>query len=176
MAKHYENKKYADYKFYQTKLINIMKKLNIDKYNYRFTDENAFINFKHGYSWYQLDHTIEKAKKSNAGITSGTDLFAELVLTLEELYHINERNIISFKKLFEPFELKAGTVDLPECFIKLGFDGRYLPLKKNIDYKYNELAKVLDPSKTQFGDEEKFLELVKTKQECYDYLESIGKL
>ena len=44
MAKHFENKKYADFKFYQNKLANIMSKLNIEKYRYQYTENTAFIN------------------------------------------------------------------------------------------------------------------------------------
>lgn len=171
MAKHFEDKKYADSKFYQNKLSNIMKKLNIEKYRYQYTDTTAFINFKIGYSWYQINHTLENAKKNSPGISNGTDVFAELVLTMEDLLHISERNISDFKTWVSPFELKAGSVELPECFAKLGFDGRYKPSKKNVDFKFNELAKVLDPQKNPFGDKEKFEELKRVKEECYSYLE-----
>ena len=80
MAKHFENKKYADSKFYQNKLANIMSKLNIEKYRYQYTENTAFINFKIDYKWYQIDHNLENAKKNNPGISTGSDLFAELVL------------------------------------------------------------------------------------------------
>ncbi len=171
MAKHFENKKYADSKFYQNKLANIMSKLNIEKYRYQYTENTAFINFKIDYKWYQIDHNLENAKKNNPGISTGSDLFAELVLTMEDLMHISERNICDFKNWIAPFELKAGDIELPECFAKLGFDGRYMPSKKNVDYKYNELEKVLNPSKNAFGDKDKFEELKKAKQLCYEYIE-----
>ena len=48
-------------------------------------------------------------------------------------------------------ELKAGDIELPECFAKLGFDGRYMPSKKNVDYKYNELEKVLNDEHSNNG-------------------------
>ncbi len=171
MARHYEDKKYADVKFYQNKLANIMKKLGIEKYRFQYTDETAFINFRIGYTWYQINHTLEKAKINSPSISSGADVFAELVLTMEDLSHISDRNIADFKVWMAPFELKAGSVELPECFAKLGFDGRYKPSKKNVDYKYNELAKVLDPDKNTFGDKDKFEELNKMKAECYAFLD-----
>lgn len=171
MAKRFEEKKYADHKFYQTKLSNIMKKLGIEKYKYQYTEDKAFINFKIGFSWYQINHTLKNAKINNPGITNGSDVFAELVLTMEDLLHISERNICDFKTWIAPFELKAGSIELPECFKKLGFDGRYMPSKKNVDYKFNDLAKVLDPSKNAFGDAQKFEELLKMKEECYKFIE-----
>ena len=73
-----------------------------------------------------------------------------------------------------PFKLKTGLVSLPECFAKLGFDGKFMPTKKNVDFRYNELAKVLDPENA-FGDQEKFDELKLTKKLCYDYIESKEK-
>ena len=171
MARHFEDKKYADTKFYQNKLANIMKKLGIEKFRYQYTEDGAFINFKLGYAWYQINHTLENAKKNSPGITSGADVFAELVLTMEDLLHISERNICDFKTWIAPFELKAGTVELPECFKMLGFDGRYKPNKKNVDFKYNDLAKVLDPKKNPFGDAEKFAKLNEARQACYDFLD-----
>lgn len=164
------NSKYAGSKYYQTKLSNIMKKLGIDRFKYQYQNDTAFINFKFGSSWYQLDHSIAKARINNPGINNAEDVFAELVLTMEDLQHIADRNITSFKNLISPFELKPGRVELPECFTKLGFDGRFMPAEKHVEYKYNDLAKVLDPDKTQFGDKEKFEELQKIRLECLDYI------
>ena len=171
MAKRFEEKKYADHKYYQTKLANIMKKLGIEKFKYQYTDDKAFINFKIGYKWYQINHTLKNARINNPKIVSGSDVFAELVLTMEDLMHISDRNICDFKDWMAPFELKAGSIELPECFAKLGFDGRYMPSKKNVDFKFSELAKVLDPDKNAFGDKEKFDELLDIRQKCYDFIE-----
>lgn len=165
------NKKYADVKYYQTKLDNIMKKIKITKYYQKFGKDYAFVSFKYKNKYYQINHSMEKA---NENIENGSDLFAEIVLTIEDLVHISERNICSFEDWLSNFEQKAGTYELPDCFKKLGFDGRYMPNKKNVDYKVNELAKVLDP-KNVFGDKDKYNELMDCKSKCYDYLNNLEK-
>lgn len=163
-------KKYSDVKFFINKLNNVFKKLNIEKFRYKYGNDFAFVNFNIDKSWYQINHSTKNADKNTKSL-AGSDMFAEIVLSIEELSHLQDRGICSFQDIVSVFELKAGAVKLPDCFKKLGFDGRYMPSKKHVDYKYNDLAKVLHPD-SAFGDMEKFNELNTAKEECYKFLEN----
>lgn len=168
------DKKYAGNKFYQNKLKNLMEKLKITKYYAKYTETEAFLNFKYNNKWYNIKHTLKNAQKTDSSIKYGSDLYAQLILTLEDLIRIKDRNICDFSNWISQFEIKAGDVSLPDCFKKLGFDGSYMPTKKNIDYKYNELAKILNPANA-FGDKDKFEELNRLKEECYDFIKRQGE-
>ena len=164
------NKIYADIKFYENKLNNIMQKLDIQKFYYKWTKEDAYIKFKYKTKWYQLYHTIESANKNRAKnnlIVYGSDIFAQLVLTLENLCAINEYNICVFENWITNIELKYDN-EIPECFSKLGFKSNLIPKQETVNNKILELKKILGPGAV-FYTKEKYELLLELEKDCNEY-------
>ena len=156
-----DNKKYADKKYYQNKLEKIMIKLDIEKYNYRWTKTDAYIRFKYKNQWYQLNHNIEKAninRTSDNKLIYGSDVFAQLVLALEDLSRMSEYNIYDLSEWLSNMEVTYNN-ELPDCFKKIGFTGIVVPKQDVLEQKIKEYKKVLYPG-NYFGDSEKYKELL----------------
>lgn len=167
------NKKYADMKFYENKLNNIMNKMNIEKFFYKWTKEDAYVKFKYKNKWYQIDHTLEKANKhrpNNDKIVYGSDLFAQIVLVIENLSIINDYSILGFSQWISNFEIKYDNT-LPECFRKLGFVNNLIPDQKITNAKISELKSVFGP-KGNFYSKENYEKLLEIEKECNAYYES----
>lgn len=164
------NKKYADMKFYENKLHNVMQKLSIEKFYYKWTKSDAYIKFKYKNKWYLLEHTIKKAnanRPNNDKIIYGSDLFAQLVLVLESLATINEHNIKKFSDWIVNLEIKYDN-NLPESFRKLGFTTNLIPTQKIVNQKISELKLIFGPE-GNFYSKENYEELLKIEKECNEY-------
>ena len=164
------NKFYADMKFYENKLNNIMQKLDIQKFYYKWTKEDAYIKFKYKNKWYQINHTIENANKNRAKnnlIVYGSDIFAQLVLTLENLCVINEYNICNFENWIDNMQIKYDN-EIPECFSQLGFKNKLIPNQNIVNNKISELKSIIGPCAT-FYSKENYEKLLKLEKECNEY-------
>lgn len=169
------NKKYADMNFYENKLNNIMDKLKITKFFYKWTKEDAIIKFKYKNKWYQLTQTMNNANEhrhNNDKIIYGSDLFAQLVLVLENLSIIYDYNICNFTDWISHLELKYDN-NLPDCFRKIGFNNNLLPNQKILNSKISELKSIIGPNGL-FYNEKNYEDLLNIEKECNEYYEKIG--
>lgn len=94
-------KQYADVSTYEQKLKRVMVRLGVEKYEYDWTRQTAYVQFFYKNQWYRFDHSVEKV---NVGgkmkLTYGTDVFAQIVLALEDLARMVERGIYVMFWLF----------------------------------------------------------------------------
>lgn len=170
------DKKYADKNYYQSKLEKIMIKLKAEKYNYHWSDKDAYIRFKYKGKWYELKHTLENANKyrtSDNKLKYGSDIFAQLVLTLEDLQRMDEYNIYDLSDWLSKMQVYFKN-ELPDCFQKLGFIGYVIPTEEQINTRFLEFMRVLKPE-NYFGDNDKYEELKEIKKECLKYIEEKKK-
>ena len=151
--------KYNGVEYYIDKLSKVMKRLLIDNYEYNWDKDSAFIKFTYKGQFYKFDH---KATGENK-LTYGTDCFAQLVLTLEDLARMSERNIYDFSVWISAMKYLPEKILLPECFQDLGFKYDY-PSKDELDKAYKELLKIVHPDNG--GNDDSFIKLKESYAEC----------
>jgi hypothetical protein len=78
---------------YEHKLKQVMGRLGVEDYDFNWDRWNAWVEFRYGGELYRLEHGVEKAKEKGVELRYGSDAFAEMVLTLEDLVRIVERGI-----------------------------------------------------------------------------------
>lgn len=70
---------------YEAKLARVMERLGAESYNYDWTRAACFIEFIYHGQLYRFEHSVEKAKTHGQNIVHVSDLFAQLVMTLEDV-------------------------------------------------------------------------------------------
>ena len=162
-------KQYGDIDSYVQKLHNVMKRLSVDNYDYDWTKNSAYVKFFYKNQWYQFDHSTMKANASGKmHLIYGTDVFAQLVLALEDLSRMVERGIYDLSVWVSRMALIEQKEELPEHFRKLGFTGSDYPTANEAMRAYKLKAKELHPD-SENGSEEAFSELTEAYKKCMDY-------
>lgn len=161
---------YQSPKFYEQKLSCVMERLHISSYEYDWTRKTAYVRFLYKGEWYQFDHSVEKANAAGKTFLSyGTDVFAQLVLALEDLARMVERGIYDLSRWIGEMKYLPPVRELPQCFRKMGFMGSELPSQEDIRVRYRNLAKKMHPDGN--GSKEAFEELQGWMKGCLDYLQ-----
>lgn len=173
-------KQYGDIDSYVKKLDNVMKRLDVNQYDYDWTKNSAYVKFFYKNKWYQFDHSVDKANASGKmHLVYGTDVFAQLVLALEDLSRMVERGIYDLSVWVSSMVMieEKPRIYLPECFCKLGFTKIYYssyPSLDDITKAYKEIAKEVHPD-TPNGSEEAFKELTEAYNNCIRFLDYSGE-
>lgn len=154
-----KNPQYKGTEYYIDKLNKVMLRLHITDYDYNWDKDSAYIKFTYKGEFYKFDH---KATSENK-LTYGTDCLAQLVLTLEDLARMSERNIYDFSVWISGMKYLPEKTLLPQCFQNLGFKYDY-PAKEELDRAYKELLKIVHPDNG--GSNESFISLKKSYEEC----------
>lgn len=158
--------KYKGTDYYIDKLSKVMERLKISDYDYNWDKCSAFIKFTYKNEFYKFDHSISDENK----LKFGTDCFAQLVLTLEDLARMSERNIYDFSVWISGMKCLPEKKLLPQCFINLGFKYDY-PTKDELDQAYKKLLKIVHPDNG--GDNKSFIILRESYEECLIQLDKI---
>lgn len=142
------SKKYAGSDFYERKLVKIMERFEATDCNYNWDRHAAWIEFRMKGQLYRFDHSLENANKKGRKLSYGSDVFAEIVLALEDLARIQERGIYELSQWLSGMKFLPPVVDLPSCFKILGFVE--MPADESqIDTRYKALAKQYHPDKNK---------------------------
>jgi hypothetical protein len=80
-----ESKQYKDAAYYEKKLKTVMAKMDIKEFNWDYNRQGSWVEFRYKGSLYRFEHSIEKAKVKGIKLSYGTDAFAQIVLSLEDL-------------------------------------------------------------------------------------------
>lgn len=86
---------------YEAKLARVMERLGAESYNYDWTRAACFIEFIYHGQLYRFEHSVEKAKTHGQNIVHVSDLFAQLVMTLEDIARMTERGIYELQSWIE---------------------------------------------------------------------------
>lgn len=86
-------KKYADPQSYEVKLERVMERLGAEKYDYDWSRRECWVEFWYKGQLYRFSHSVENAQKHGVDIQYGSDVFAQVVLSLEDLARMVERGI-----------------------------------------------------------------------------------
>lgn len=158
-------KQYGDVGSYEAKLEKVMKRLGVDNYNYDWTRRSCFVEFWLDGQYYRFDHSIENAKAHGQNVVYGSDVFAQVVLALEDIARITERGIYELQTWISGLKSLPPAPSLDSCFVALGFSQK----PENIDdvkSAYKRLAKVVHPDCG--GSEDSFRVLSENYEKCIE--------
>jgi hypothetical protein len=147
-----------------------MERLNITEYNWDYTRQGSWIEFRYKGSLYRFDHSVEKAKQKGIKLSYGSDAFAQIVLALEDLARMVERGIYDLQTWVSGMKYLPPVVEVPTFFKQLGFDRRPETIE-DIKIRYRALAKQLHPDTG--GNADDFMAIQKASEDAIKYLETI---
>ena len=134
------------YSDYEKKLTRVMERMGVDKYNYDWNRAECYIEFTYHGQYYRFEHSLKKAEEHNQKITAASDLFAQLVISLEDICRMSERGIYELSTWIEGMKALPPKKDIPACFVTLLFD-EIPKTKQETKKRYYELAKTSHPDK-----------------------------
>lgn len=155
-------KKYADAEFYETKLEKVMSRFGVSSYSYDWTRFECWITFVYKGQHYRFSHSVANAQQHGIDVKYGSDAFAQLVLSLEDLARMVERGI------YDLGTWAAGMKYLPEstiepCFMAMGFSQR--PSSEDeVKAQYRRMAKIMHPDAG--GSKDAFIALEENYRRC----------
>jgi hypothetical protein len=163
------NKKYAPAQEYEKKLERVMERLDIKDYDWNWDRFGGWVKFSYKGTWYIFEHTVQKAKEAGENLTFGSDAFAQIILTLEDLARAAERKIYDFSDFLksEKFKLLSPAVEIPSFLKFMGFNE--MPKSEDeIKQKYREMSKLMHPNAG--GDPEDFIKLSEAYEKSLAYI------
>lgn len=137
-------KKYASADEYENKLARVMAKLGVDKYTYDWTRTDTYIQFFFKGNMYRFENSFDKAKEHGQHIAYVSDLFAQLVMALEDLARISQRGIYDLQVWIEGMKQLPQGSSIPPYFAAMGFEN--VPTdEEELKAQYRRMVKVVHP-------------------------------
>lgn len=153
---------------YERKLENVMEKINVEKYNYDWNRQSCFVELICKGRAFRFEKSLEDARVRGEGITCVSDLFAQIVLMLEDLARASSRGLFDFADIVSGLpSLPAGRAELHLCFLSLGFSERPANIEA-VKEQYRKMAKVMHPDAG--GDADAFQALRENYRKCLDLM------
>lgn len=159
-------KLYSDTKTYENKLKKVMDRLGVDKYDYNWDRYSCWVEFIYKNQKYKFEHSISNAKDHGVNLQYGSDVFAQVVLTLEDIARMTERGIYELNTWLQGLKALPKPKNINNCFKILGFND--IPTHSELKERYRRIAKTAHPDKG--GDKEYFSIVNKAYQEANDIL------
>jgi hypothetical protein len=160
-------KQYAPANNYEQKLSRVMERLAIEKYNYNWDRFGGWVEFYYNGEMYRFEHSIEKAKARGIKLSYGSDAFAQVVLSLEDLARMVERGIYELSTWVSGMKYLPPAIEVPSFFKYLG----YQEIPHSVDdvkERYRSLAKQMHPDVG--GNQEDFQKLKESAEQAFSYL------
>ena len=165
-------KKYADSERYEQKLARVMERLGVKEYRYDWSRTDTYIEFFYKGNLYRFEHSLKKAQEHGQKIQYVSDLFAQLVMSLEDLARLSERGIYELQSWIEGMKALPAAATVPACFASLGLD--HVPASEDeVDKAFKRMAKLAHPD-VPGGSNEAFVALKESYSECLAWLERNG--
>ncbi len=162
------SKQYASAEIYETKLEKVMSRLGVEKYNYNWDRFSCWIEFFYKGNLYRFEHSTENAKNHGNDVKYGSDVFAQVVLTLEDIARMTERGIYELQTWISGLKALPPKTELPSCFTFLQFD-KIPDTVQEIKERYRQLCKVYHPDVG--GTAEMFQKLTDAQSAAVAFLE-----
>lgn len=166
-------KQYAGAEFYEQKLELVMERFKVKKgdYEYNWDRFGGWVQFRLKGELYRFEHSIEKAKAKGVKLSYGSDAFAQIVLTLEDLARMQERGIYELSTWISGLKFLPPVVEVPTFFRQIGFTE--LPAGvDDVRERYRTLAKQLHPDAG--GNDEDFRALQKAVEQGLKWFDEKG--
>ena len=160
------SKKYAEPQAYEAKLERVMERLGVDKYDYDWSRRECWIEFWYKSQPYRFYHSVENAQNHGINIQYGSDVFAQVVLSLEDLARMVERAIYALSVWVAGMKYLPEATKIDSCFTILQFES--MPTDANtVTARYRQLAKAAHPDKG--GSTEQFTVLQEAYKQALGY-------
>ncbi len=163
-----ETKQYADAAKYERKLELVMERMSAEKYEYNFDRHGAWVEFWLSGQMYRFDHDKEKASTLGIKLNYGSDCFAQIVLSLEDLARMAERGIYELQTWLSGMKYLPPPVFVPDCIRALGFE-EVPGSVEDVNARYRQMAKDVHPDGG--GTEERFNALRAAADAAIKYME-----
>ncbi len=116
-------KQYASAEMYEKKLKSLIDKMKAQDLMYNWDRlGNVWISFDLNGRFYKFEHSLERAKAAGMKTSYVSDVFAQLVLSLEALARVRKLGIFTWETLLAGMKFIEAPKELPEPFRILGFD------------------------------------------------------
>ena len=113
-------KQYAAPETYEAKLEKVMSRLGVEQYDYDWSRFECWVSFAYKGQPYRFSHSIDNAKAHGVDVRHGSDVFAQLVLSLEDLARMVERGIYDLSTWVAGMKYLPAGKNLEPCFAWLG--------------------------------------------------------
>lgn len=160
-----KKKQYASPDVYEAKLARVMERMGAEDYSYNWDRHMAWVEFKRKGQLFRFDHSVDKARANGFEMTYGSDVFAQLVITLEDLARMAERGIYELQTWLEGMRFLPPPVEVPACLRTLGFD-RVPTDPEEVKARFKTLAKQAHPD--MGGSEDSFIRLQQAAKEAIE--------
>lgn len=138
-------KPYSKPSEYERKLSRVMERLGARDMRFDYTRAGlAWVEFRYKGELYRFEHSVSKAQAKGLNLRFGSECFAQLVLSLEDLARMVERGIYDLSQWISGMKLLPAGVEVPGCFLALGFD-RIPSSVEDVKRAYHEVAKRAHP-------------------------------
>jgi hypothetical protein len=165
-------KQYADPDVYERKLEKVMERLGVNEFIFNWDRWSCYIEFRYNGELYRFDHGIEKAKERGMDLAYGSDAFAQVVLSLEDLARMVERGIYDLGTWVAGMKYLPPVVEIPSFFKFLGFTEIPTDITE-VRVRYRNLAKQMHPDSG--GNVDDFKKLQQASEQAMKYFEG-GKV
>lgn len=161
-----KRKQYADPDQYERKLEKVMERLGVDTFDFNWDRWGCWIEFWYRGELYRFDHSTEKAQARGIDLAYGSDAFAQVVLSLEDLARMVERGIYELSTWVAGMKYLPPVKEVPSFFRFLGFDD--IPTEpEEVRTRYKTLTKQMHPDTG--GDPEDFKKLQRAAEQGMKY-------
>ncbi|EPR12373.1 J domain-containing protein [Ruminiclostridium papyrosolvens] len=163
-------KQYGAAENYEAKLTRVMERLEIKEFNYDFSRHWSWVEFRYKGQLYRFDHSVEKAQSRGINLKYGSDAFAQIVLSLEDLARMVERGIYDLQTWVAGMKYLPPVIELPSFMKSLGFE-QMPATEEDIKTRYKTLAKQLHPDAG--GNDKDFIDLQQSAEQAIKYFKTI---
>jgi hypothetical protein len=115
-------KHYGDSDSYERKLEKVMERIGVKEFSYNFDRFGCWVEFRYHEDLYRFEHSLEKAKAKGINLRYGSDAFAQVVLSLEDLARMIERGIYDLSTWVAGMKFLPTPIQVPSFIKFLGFD------------------------------------------------------
>ena len=173
------NKKIYNTDTYENKLPAVMKRLEVDSFNWNWGRWDAFVQFVYKGDTYNFTYSTEQSKVAAAKkkrvqvLHYGSDCFCKLVLQLERLALMVEEGTYDLQTWCKGMKQIEAQKEIPGCFKLLNFTE--IPESQDeVKRRFRELAKAVHPDVTGGVTGEAFKALKQAEQDALAYLGERG--
>lgn len=160
-------KQYAEPAVYESKLKKVMERLGVKDYDYNWDRFSCWVEFRYKGQAYKFSHSVENAQAHGVNIKYGSDVFAQVVLSLEDLARMVERGIYDLSTWVAGMKFLPEPSKMPDCFKVLQF--QTIPqTEKEITDRFKQLAKSAHPDAG--GTDDQFRLISEARDKALEYL------
>lgn len=165
-------KQYGKAGDYEKKLERVMSRIGVEKFDWNWDRHGAYVEFWYKGEIYRFDHSVAKSQQTKEPLKYGSDAFAQIVLSLEDLARMVERGIYDLQVWVAGMKCLPPPKPLPPFLVAMGFD-REPASEDEIKGRYRQLAKVAHPDAG--GSDEQFKSLTKAHDEALVWIRERGQ-